>query len=179
MSGKSSIPGFLGAALGAILSSATEGKCDCPRCRKTEYTSVVLTGDAAKAVTDYDALYAANRAKIAELEAELKASHTAMWETVQAATGTQHIKEGLQIDSDHASAGFIFLRVPKDEATDAGSGQTEATTAQGAAEPPMAGQTATGGADTDPAMVDGDLDAAYRNATTAPEQSQSIATIAA
>lgn len=132
MSGKSSIPGFLGAALGAILKSATDGECDCPNCRKTEYTSVVLTGDAAKVVTDFDALYATNRAKIAELEAEILASSKTMWATVQAATGTQDIDEGLQIDSDHASAGFIFLRVPvmkADDATDEGAGQTAADAA--------------------------------------------------
>ncbi|PWC48164.1 hypothetical protein TSA6c_17195 [Azospirillum sp. TSA6c] len=178
MSGKNSIPGFLGATLGAIFKSVFEGKCDCANCRKTEYTSVVLTGDAAKAVTDFDALYTANRAKIAELETEIVASSKTMWDTVQAATGTQDI-DGLKIDSDHASAGFIFLRVPvtkADDATDEGAGQSEGTTA----EPPLSGQTVAAGAGADLAAVDGDLAAAYQDAIIpAPEQPPSIATIAA
>lgn len=145
MTGTSSFIKMIISSLGSKLAS---GECDCPNCRKTEYRSVLLTGDAAKAVSDFETVFKANTEMIDALQAEIEATSQSMWKTVQAATGTQDI-DGLKIDDTHASAGFIFLRVPMtkaDDATDTGAGQSEAGMG-----------TASGSAD--PVMVDSELDA--------------------
>ncbi|WP_372393773.1 hypothetical protein ABMY26_00550 (plasmid) [Azospirillum sp. HJ39] len=115
-------------SLGAKLAG---GECDCPNCRKTEYRSVLLTGDAAKAITDFETVFKANTEKIDALQAEIEATSQSMWETVQAATGTQDI-DGLKIDDTHASAGFIFLRAPVTAPTDGDENGSQPTEGSGA-----------------------------------------------